>query len=102
MNMHHRCDGRGFDDLRAIDCSVDTFPALHGSSLFTRGETQVLCSVTFDSLESAAKSDVITKLLGLVAQVRFCSLYDECMYVHLMPRVTPSQIRPVPLHLTVP
>lgn len=60
----HRCDGRGFDDLRSIDCSVDNFPALHGSSLFRRGETQVLCSVTFDSLDSAAKADVITKLLG--------------------------------------
>ena len=59
-----RCDGRGFDDLRSIDCGVDTFPALHGSSLFRRGETQVLCTITFDSLEAAAKADAITKLLG--------------------------------------
>ena len=37
-----RCDGRPFDALRPIRCEVDLFKPLHGSSLFQRGETQVI------------------------------------------------------------
>ena len=36
-----RCDGRTFDALRPIECEVELFSPLHGSALFTRGETQV-------------------------------------------------------------
>lgn len=57
-----RCDGRGFDDLRKISCQIDLFNPLHGSSLFTRGQTQVLCSVTLDSKESAIKLDSLAAL----------------------------------------
>lgn len=57
-----RCDGRSFDDLRKISCQVDLFNPLHGSSLFTRGQTQVLCSVTLDSKESAIKLDSLAAL----------------------------------------
>lgn len=42
----HRVDGRGLDDIRAISCEVDTLPRVHGSALFTRGETQSLGTVT--------------------------------------------------------
>ncbi len=38
-----RCDGRKVEDLRPITCEVDLFNPLHGSSLFQRGQTQVLC-----------------------------------------------------------
>ena len=41
-----RLDGRGFDQLRPISCEVGLLPRSHGSSLFTRGETQALISVT--------------------------------------------------------
>ena len=41
-----RPDGRGFDELRAIDCQVGILPRSHGSALFTRGETQALVSCT--------------------------------------------------------
>uniref|UniRef100_K1R5C2 polyribonucleotide nucleotidyltransferase n=1 Tax=Magallana gigas TaxID=29159 RepID=K1R5C2_MAGGI len=37
-----RCDGRGLSDLRNISCSVDVLKPLHGSSLFQRGQTQVI------------------------------------------------------------
>ncbi len=62
-----RCDGRGMHDLRPIECEVDLFELLHGSARFSRGETQVMSSVTFDSIEHAAKADEISLLIGLVS-----------------------------------
>ncbi len=41
-----RLDGRGLKDIRKINCEVGLLPRTHGSSLFTRGETQVLCTTT--------------------------------------------------------
>jgi polyribonucleotide nucleotidyltransferase len=41
-----RPDGRGYDDIRPIDCQVGILPRSHGSALFTRGETQALVSCT--------------------------------------------------------
>lgn len=43
---HVRLDGRGFTEIRPVACEVGVLPRAHGSSLFTRGETQSLCSVT--------------------------------------------------------
>uniref|UniRef100_A0A7N5ZVM9 Polyribonucleotide nucleotidyltransferase 1, mitochondrial n=1 Tax=Anabas testudineus TaxID=64144 RepID=A0A7N5ZVM9_ANATE len=60
LNEYRRCDGRELTALRNISCNVDLFKPLHGSALFQRGQTQVLCSVTFDSLESSIKTDIIT------------------------------------------
>lgn len=44
-----RIDGRGFEDIRPISCEVGLLPKAHGSGLFTRGETQVLGTVTLGS-----------------------------------------------------
>ena len=41
-----RPDGRGFDDIRPITCAVDVLPRVHGSAVFTRGETQSMCTIT--------------------------------------------------------
>jgi polyribonucleotide nucleotidyltransferase len=41
-----RIDGRGPKDIRAIDCEVGILPRVHGSALFTRGQTQSLCTIT--------------------------------------------------------
>ena len=41
-----RTDGRSFDELRPIDCEVAVLPRVHGSGLFTRGETQALVTCT--------------------------------------------------------
>lgn len=57
-----RCDGRGFDDLRNISCEVNMYKPLHGSSLFTRGQTQVMCSATLGSKDSAIKLDMLSAL----------------------------------------
>ena len=46
LNKHHRVDGRGLDDIREVTCEIDVLPIVHGSALFTRGETQSLGTVT--------------------------------------------------------
>lgn len=57
-----RLDGRGLEDVRPLDMEVNVLPSPHGSSLFTRGETQSLTTVTLGTalddllVESAAKS----------------------------------------------
>uniref|UniRef100_A0A2I3RVJ0 Uncharacterized protein n=1 Tax=Pan troglodytes TaxID=9598 RepID=A0A2I3RVJ0_PANTR len=66
LNEYKRCDGRDLTLLRNISCEVDMFKTLHGSELFQRGQTPVLCTVTFDSLESSIKLDrVITTINGI-------------------------------------
>jgi polyribonucleotide nucleotidyltransferase len=44
-----RIDGRSFDEIRDINCEAACLPRLHGSALFTRGETQVLGVLTLGS-----------------------------------------------------
>jgi polyribonucleotide nucleotidyltransferase len=46
---HNRVDGRGLDDIRPITCELDILPKVHGSALFTRGETQSLGTITLGS-----------------------------------------------------
>jgi len=46
-----RFDGRGFKDIRPISCEVSVLPRTHGSSLFTRGQTQSLCVTTLGTGE---------------------------------------------------
>jgi len=45
-----RPDGRGFQDVRPIECQVGILPRTHGSALFTRGETQALVNVTLGTI----------------------------------------------------
>ena len=46
LNEGIRLDGRGTKDIRPIWCEVDYLPGPHGSSIFTRGETQSLTTLT--------------------------------------------------------
>ena len=46
LNKKVRSDGRGVEDIRPITCETDILPRVHGSSLFTRGQTQALATVT--------------------------------------------------------
>lgn len=71
-----RVDGRSSLDLRPIGCQVDLHKPLHGSALFQRGQTQVLCTVALDSLESALKSDAISVLTGGVKEKNFFLHYE--------------------------
>jgi polyribonucleotide nucleotidyltransferase len=51
LEKHTRIDGRGFKDIRDITCEVAVLPRTHGSSLFTRGQTQSLAVTTLGSGE---------------------------------------------------
>ena len=46
INEHVRVDGRKMDQIRPISCELDILPKVHGSALFTRGETQSLAITT--------------------------------------------------------
>ena len=46
INEHIRVDGRKMNQIRPITCELDVLPKVHGSALFTRGETQSLATVT--------------------------------------------------------
>jgi len=53
-----RLDGRKTDEIRDIWCEVDYLPSTHGSSIFTRGETQALATVTLGTSRDANKIDM--------------------------------------------
>ncbi len=46
LNDKSRIDGRGLEDIRKITCEVGWLPRVHGSALFTRGETQAIVTTT--------------------------------------------------------
>lgn len=46
LEEHKRPDGRGLTDLRPISCEVSVLPRVHGSAIFTRGQTQVMSIAT--------------------------------------------------------
>ncbi|XP_076756679.1 polyribonucleotide nucleotidyltransferase 1 isoform X2 [Xylocopa sonorina] len=71
-----RCDGRTIDELRNIQCQVDLFQPLHGSAFFQRGQTQVLSTVTLDSIESSLKLDMISMLTSGVKEKNFFLHYE--------------------------
>lgn len=54
-----RVDGRQLDEVRPLHCKSGPYPTLHGSSLFSRGDTQVLCTVTVGAPGDAQRLDHI-------------------------------------------
>ncbi|HSW30730.1 MAG TPA: polyribonucleotide nucleotidyltransferase [Longimicrobiales bacterium] len=54
-----RADGRGLDEIRSITCEVGVLPRPHGSSLFTRGQTQALGVVTLGTSRDEQRIDSI-------------------------------------------
>jgi len=58
LNEGMRLDGRKTDEIRPIWCEVDYLPSTHGSSIFTRGETQALATVTLGTSREANKIDM--------------------------------------------
>lgn len=55
-----RVDGRGPKDIRPITCEVGLLPRTHGSSLFTRGETQAMVVTTLGTSEDEQKIDALS------------------------------------------
>ena len=84
LNENIRLDGRNNRQIRPIWCEVDYLPAAHGSSIFTRGETQSLTTVTLGSLLDANRIDsVITQ-------------HDERFFLHYnFPPFSTGEARPL-------
>ncbi|MHA3044194.1 polyribonucleotide nucleotidyltransferase [Riemerella anatipestifer] len=84
LNENTRLDGRNNQQIRPIWSEVDYLPAAHGSSVFTRGETQSLTTVTLGSLMDANRIDsVITQ-------------HDERFYLHYnFPPFSTGEARPL-------
>ena len=76
LNKKQRLDGRKPEDLRAVSCEVGILPRVHGSALFTRGETQSLATITLGTVRDAQRVD------GLFAeyQKRFMLDYNFPSY----------------------
>ena len=55
INLGIRPDGRKLDQVRPIWCEVGILPRVHGSAVFTRGETQVMTTVTLGSMSDMQK-----------------------------------------------
>ena len=55
----HRVDGRQMNEIRPLDAEVDVIPLVHGSAMFTRGQTQVLSIATLSTLSDSQKIDTI-------------------------------------------
>ncbi|MGO4911558.1 polyribonucleotide nucleotidyltransferase [Leeuwenhoekiella sp. W20_SRS_FM14] len=58
LNEGLRLDGRKTTDIRPIWCETDYLPSVHGSSIFTRGETQALATVTLGTSREANQIDM--------------------------------------------
>ena len=59
LTERNRIDGRGLKDIRPISSEVGILPRTHGSSLFTRGETQALVITTLGTSEDEQKVDTL-------------------------------------------
>jgi len=56
-----RADGRAFDEVRAISIETNLLPSVHGSCLFTRGQTQALVTATLGDKKDSQSYELITK-----------------------------------------
>ncbi len=61
LNKRRRPDGRRFSEIRDINCEVSWLPRVHGSALFTRGETQAIVTTTLGTKEDEQYVDDLEK-----------------------------------------
>jgi polyribonucleotide nucleotidyltransferase len=61
INEEKRADGRGLRDVRPITIETNILPSVHGSCLFTRGQTQALVTCTIGSDQDAQMYDLLTE-----------------------------------------
>ena len=57
LEEHKRPDGRKIDEIRPLSCEVGVLPRVHGSAIFTRGQTQVMSIVTLGTSSEAQELD---------------------------------------------
>lgn len=65
VNERVRADGRGLEDVRDISIETNILPSVHGSCLFTRGQTQALATVTLGSDQDAQMYDPLNSKTSL-------------------------------------
>lgn len=73
LETGRRVDGRGPKDIRTITCEIQVLPRVHGSSLFTRGQTQALVSAT---LGTSMDSQVIDSIEQAEYRKKFMLHYN--------------------------
>ena len=79
-----RPDGRGYTDIRPITSQVGVLPRVHGSAIFTRGETQALCTVT---LGTSSDEQIVD---GLIEE------YSQKFMLHYnFPSFSVGEVRPI-------
>jgi polyribonucleotide nucleotidyltransferase len=79
-----RLDGRQLDDVRPIWCEVDYLPSAHGSSIFTRGETQSLTTLTLGTKQDQALIDTLL------------DYHDESFMLHYnFPPYSTGEVKPL-------
>ena len=61
LEKNIRADGRALDEVRPISIETNLLPSVHGSCLFTRGQTQALVTVTLGDKKDAQMYELITK-----------------------------------------
>ena len=79
-----RPDGRGFTDIRPIHCEVSVLPRVHGSAVFTRGETQAMCTVTLGTSSDEQLVD------GLIDEYK-----QKFMLHYNFPSYSVGEVRPI-------
>ncbi|NKQ39991.1 MAG: polyribonucleotide nucleotidyltransferase [Sulfurovum sp.] len=60
LDQNIRADGRGMDEIRPIEIETNLLPSVHGSCLFTRGQTQALVAVTLGDSRDAQSYELVT------------------------------------------
>jgi polyribonucleotide nucleotidyltransferase len=79
-----RPDGRSFTDIRPISCEVGVLPRVHGSAVFSRGETQAMCTVTLGTSSDEQMVD------GLIEE------YSQKFMLHYnFPSYSVGEVRPI-------
>jgi polyribonucleotide nucleotidyltransferase len=79
-----RPDGRDFKTVRPISCEVGVLPRVHGSAVFTRGETQALCTIVLGTSSDEQMVD------GLLPE------YSQKFYLHYnFPSYSVGEVRPI-------
>ena len=61
---HKRVDGRGIDEIRPLNAEIDLLDRVHGSGLFTRGQTQVLSITTLGPMSDCQRLDGLDERAG--------------------------------------
>ena len=75
LQKHFRPDGRSITEIRPLSAEVNVLPVVHGSALFSRGETQALVLATLGNEKDAQESDDLTSDTG-ISKKRFYLHYN--------------------------